>query len=160
MENIIKDNRLVSNYTFAKRFLSFVESVNIADACGYDEKESMLNIAKGLLKYQCKTAEDENEIAYLKRVGVYEEYTKPFLTTQDGVEIDEYEDNRFFWSCMDKPKIGEQVLQYSLNQVKRSKVNANRLYFIKKENCLDYIDLHVPRYSKKDLLDLKNNERD
>ena len=31
MENIIKDNRLVSNYTFAKRFLSFVESVNIAN---------------------------------------------------------------------------------------------------------------------------------
>lgn len=74
MDNPIKENRIVSDKTFAVRLLSFLKSVQVADACSEDEKESMINYAKKLLKYQCETATDEEEINYLKRVGAYEKF--------------------------------------------------------------------------------------
>lgn len=75
MENPIKENRLVCDYSFAKRLLSFAKQITTSDAYSYDEKESFISYAEKLLKYQCVTAICDKEIAYLKRVNVYEEYT-------------------------------------------------------------------------------------
>ena len=68
--NPIKDNRIVSDKTFALRLKSFIEEVNVNDACSFDEKEYLLNIANQLLKYQIETAINESEINYLKRLNL------------------------------------------------------------------------------------------
>lgn len=67
MENPIKDNRIVKDYTFALRFYNFVIDIKCGDACGEDEKNSMVSYAKNLLIYQIETATDKNEINYLNR---------------------------------------------------------------------------------------------
>lgn len=155
MTNIIKDNRLVSNHTFATRFLSFVESITVADACASDEKDAMVNTAKELLKYQCKTATDANEIAYLKRVGVYEEYTKPLLITEEGVEVREEDRNVLVFSCMKLPRTEEEPLLSRIGDPSRWRTNKNRVYFIDKENCERYIRMNSLRYSIQNLIDAK-----
>lgn len=154
MKNIIKDNRLVSNYTFATRLLSFVESITVSDACASDEKDAMVNTAKELLKYQCNTATDENEIEYLKRVGVYEKYTKPFLITEDGVEIDE-DDDIVLFSCMKKPRTGEQIMQFQVSNLNNK--NPDRLFFKRRDNCDLYIHMNTPIFSRQDLVNANIN---
>jgi hypothetical protein len=72
MENPIIDNRIVKDKTFALRFLSFVVSVEVADACSFEERESMVRYASSLLEYQLKTATDKEEIDYLERCGAKE----------------------------------------------------------------------------------------
>ena len=64
----IKDNRIVSNETFAIRFRNFIKDVHVNDACSEEEKEYLLNVANSLLNYQIQTATDEKEISYLKRL--------------------------------------------------------------------------------------------
>jgi len=66
--NPIKNNRIVSDKTFAIRFKNFIKDVNVNDACSYEEKEYLLNIADELLNYQIETACEESEINYLKRI--------------------------------------------------------------------------------------------
>jgi len=68
--NPIKDNRLVSDKTFAIRFKNFIEDIQVNDPCSEDEKEYLLAIAGRLLSYQIQTATDENEINYLKRLNL------------------------------------------------------------------------------------------
>jgi hypothetical protein len=68
--NPIKDNRIVSNETFAIRFKNFISDVNVNDACSFEEKEYLLNVANQLLKYQIETATDESEINYLKDLNL------------------------------------------------------------------------------------------
>jgi hypothetical protein len=64
----IKDNRIVSDETFAVRFKNFIKDVQVNDPASEEEKEYLLNVANRLLKYQIETATDESEISYLKRV--------------------------------------------------------------------------------------------
>jgi len=64
----IKNNRIVSNETFAVRFRNFIKDVHVNDACSEEEKEYLLNVANNLLNYQIQTATDEKEISYLKRL--------------------------------------------------------------------------------------------
>ena len=66
----IKDNRIVSNETFALRFRNFIKDVQVNDAASEEEKEYLLNVANQLLKYQIQTATDEKEINYLKRLNL------------------------------------------------------------------------------------------
>jgi hypothetical protein len=72
MENPIIDNRIVKDKTFALRFLSFAVSVEVADACSFEEKESMISYASSLLEYQIETATDKEEIDYLERCNAKE----------------------------------------------------------------------------------------
>ena len=64
----IKDNRIVSNETFAIRFRNFIKDVHVNDPASEEEKEYLLNVANNLLNYQIQTATDEKEISYLKRL--------------------------------------------------------------------------------------------
>lgn len=68
--NPIRDNRIVSDKTFAIRFKNFISDVNVNDACSEDEQEYLLNVANQLLKYQIQTAIDKSEIDYLKRLDL------------------------------------------------------------------------------------------
>lgn len=68
----IKDNRIVSDKTFAIRFRDFIKDVQVHDPASDDEKEYLLNIANQLLKYQIQTVTDESEINYLKRLNLYD----------------------------------------------------------------------------------------
>lgn len=66
----IKDNRIVSDETFAIRFKTFIEETEVSDPCSDDEKDYLLNVANRLLKYQIQTATDESEIDYLKSLNL------------------------------------------------------------------------------------------
>lgn len=68
---IIKDNRIVSDKTFAIRFCSFLDSIPKNWWMGqphlYEEYFYMKNIAKRLLKYQIQTIQ-ENEKQYFENI--------------------------------------------------------------------------------------------
>ena len=68
--NPIKDNRIISDETFAIRFKTFIEETEVSDPCSDDEKDYLLNVANRLLKYQIQTATDKSEIDYLKRLNL------------------------------------------------------------------------------------------
>jgi len=68
--NPIKDNRIVSDRTFAIRLKTFIEDTVVNDACSSDEKGYLLNVANRLLNYQIDTAADEGEVNYLKRLNL------------------------------------------------------------------------------------------
>ncbi len=67
LNNPIKDNRIVKDKTFALRLLSFALDTQCGDACGEDEKESMISYSTSLLKYQIETATEIYETTYLER---------------------------------------------------------------------------------------------
>lgn len=149
--SIIIDNRLVSNYTFANRLLSFVEGVNVADACSSDEKDMLINVAKKLLRHQVLTATDQDEINHLHRVNLFDKYSEPTLVTFDGVSLYEKE-NQALYSCMKNPPVGDQVLEYKFNdRFYPENLNPDRIFFFHKQNCLQYIDSRKPSISKMDL---------
>lgn len=70
--NPIKDNRLISSETFAvrlKQFLEWIPEKWITSQLHYiEEYNYMLQIANQLLNYQIQTADNEEEINYLKRL--------------------------------------------------------------------------------------------
>ena len=70
MENPIIDNRIVNDTTFALRFKNFIERVNVCDQPSEEEKEYLQRVAESLIKYQVETATDEEEVSYLKRLGL------------------------------------------------------------------------------------------
>ncbi len=67
MENPIKDNRIVSDKTFATRFVAFLKDVRVSDAMSDDELWYLRNVAEHLLSYQMHTVTDEDEKDYLNR---------------------------------------------------------------------------------------------
>jgi len=67
MNNPIVNNRIVSDYTFALRLLSFIENVEVSDLPGEEEKEYLISIANNLIRWQKMTAYTKTEIEYLKR---------------------------------------------------------------------------------------------
>lgn len=111
----------------------------------------MIHYAKTLLQYQCRTATDRDEIDYLKRVKVYEENTKPYFITHDGVELFVGK-QVIVYSCMKKPSHTDQVLHFKFrneNDVKSR--SMNRLFFVDKIKCEEYMDFNSPKISKSDL---------
>ena len=76
MENPIKDNRIVKDKTFALRLLGFALDTDCNDACGEDEKDSMVSYSTSLLKYQIDTATEQDEIDYLERCNAKETLKK------------------------------------------------------------------------------------
>lgn len=72
--NPIKDNRIVSDYTFAVRFKQFLKWIPkewwMSQPHYYEEFEYMKWVAESLLKYQTQTACDEYEIKYLKGLNL------------------------------------------------------------------------------------------
>ena len=74
--NPIINNRIVNSKTFAVRFKQFLEWIPkefyMSGPHILEEYEYMQIIADHLLKYQIQTATDEEEINYLKRLGLYD----------------------------------------------------------------------------------------
>lgn len=68
--NPIVDGRIVDNYTFAVRFKSFLDGVEVCDACSEDELEMLRNVAEDLLEWQIDTVTDPEEKDYLQRLGL------------------------------------------------------------------------------------------
>lgn len=68
MKNPIKNNRIVSNETFAIRFRDFIRNVQVHDCCSEEEKEYLLMVAQQLLDYQIETAIEQSELDYLDRI--------------------------------------------------------------------------------------------
>ena len=70
MENPIIDNRIVNDTTFAIRLKSFIDKVDVCDCMGEEEKEYIQRVAVKLIKYQVETSTNEEEVSYLKRLGL------------------------------------------------------------------------------------------
>ena len=64
---IIIDNRIVNDTTFALRLLTFLDKVEVYDLMSEEELEYLQRVAKNLLKHQVNTCTDDAELAYLKR---------------------------------------------------------------------------------------------
>lgn len=65
--NIIKENRIVSDETFATRFVSFLKDIQVNDPWSEEELEYMRIVAKSLLLHQANTATEKEEKDYLHR---------------------------------------------------------------------------------------------
>lgn len=65
--DIIKDNRIVSEHTFATRFVSFLKEIEVNDQMGQEELEYMRLVANSLLRHQYNTATKPEEKEYLDR---------------------------------------------------------------------------------------------
>lgn len=48
----------------------FVEDVQACDCMSEEEKDYILMVANDLIKYQVETATEEDEVNYLKRLGL------------------------------------------------------------------------------------------
>lgn len=70
MENPIIDNIIVNDTTFAIRLKSFIDNVDVCDCMGEEEKEYLQRVAVKMIKYQVETATNEEEVSYLKRLGL------------------------------------------------------------------------------------------
>lgn len=67
MKNPIKDNRVVSDRTFARRFKSFLKDVEPNCAMGAEELDYLKTVADELLAYQLHTCPEE-ERPYHKNI--------------------------------------------------------------------------------------------
>jgi hypothetical protein len=61
MENPIKDNRIVNDYTFARRFKGFLEGVEPGCMMGAEELDYLRRVADKLLQYQLHTCPDDEK---------------------------------------------------------------------------------------------------
>lgn len=70
MKNPIIDSRIVSDKTFAIRLYKFVNSVQVNDMAGEEEKEYILGVAKRLIAHQKATINTSAESDYFRMVGL------------------------------------------------------------------------------------------
>lgn len=70
LKNPIKDNRIVSDFTFAARLKNFLEDIKPMDAIGSEELEYFKHVADLLLEWQLKTCSDQSELDYFKNLGI------------------------------------------------------------------------------------------
>lgn len=70
MNNPIIDNRIVSDKTFAIRLYKFLDSVQVNDMAGEEEKEYLLRVASRLLAYQRSTITSTSEREYFRNLGL------------------------------------------------------------------------------------------
>lgn len=66
----IVDGRLVESYTFAVRLKNFLKGITVSDPCSEEELEMLTTVADDLLDWQISTVTDQEEIDYLKRLGL------------------------------------------------------------------------------------------
>lgn len=160
MENPIKNNRLVSDQTFAIRLNNFLKDLQVNDASSFEEKEYFQTVANDLIRYQCLTASEKEEINYLIMMNVYHENVTPIFVTEDGKAIF-YDDKIELYSCLKTPGNGDSILKISSNKVlkdlKRYIERGNRVYFIDLQKCKDYMDYNTPKYSQRDIDEIKRN---
>lgn len=71
MDNPIKDNRIVSDTTFALRLKNFIEKVNVCDQPSEEEKEYLLKVTEKLIAYQIQTVRTKEELEYFKNNGLW-----------------------------------------------------------------------------------------
>lgn len=69
-------NRLVSDYTFAKRFVEFLKGIKVSDLPSMEELVYISKVAKDLFEYQVETASDKNECDYLNRLNSIEDLSR------------------------------------------------------------------------------------
>ena len=72
--NIIKENRIVSDRTFATRFLGFLKDIQVNDPMSAEELEYLRRVANSLLVHQKNTCTEKQELDYLNTVhskGIY-----------------------------------------------------------------------------------------
>jgi hypothetical protein len=65
--NIIKENRIVSDKTFATRFVSFLKDIQVNDPMSDEELEYLRRVAHSLLLHQYNTCTEKEELNYLDR---------------------------------------------------------------------------------------------
>jgi hypothetical protein len=65
--SIIINKRIVSDKTFATRFVSFLKDIQVNDPMSEDELEYLKEVAYELLKHQDKTCTQNEERNYLER---------------------------------------------------------------------------------------------
>ena len=70
MKNPIIDSRIVSDKTFAIRLYKLVNSVQVNDMAGEEEKEYILGVAKRLIAHQKATINTSAESDYFRMVGL------------------------------------------------------------------------------------------
>ena len=70
MNNPIIDNRIVSDKTFAIRLYKFLDSVQVNDMAGEEEKEYLLRVASRLLANQRSTITSTSEREYFRNLGL------------------------------------------------------------------------------------------
>lgn len=70
MSNPIIDNRIVSDKTFAVRLYKFLDSVQVNDMAGEEEKEYLLGVAKRLIAHQKATINTASESDYFRMIGL------------------------------------------------------------------------------------------
>ena len=63
--NIIKDNRIVSDRTFATRFVSFLKEIQVNDPMSEEELDYLRMVANKLLLHQSNTCVEQDERKYL-----------------------------------------------------------------------------------------------
>ncbi len=144
--------------TFALRLLNFATKSEFFDAPSEEERDSFIRYAKKLLQYQCING-SESDIEYLKNLGVYDEYNKAHLKTEDGFSFYEYLDSgndTILYSCMKNPKSDETIVK---NKYFKIKINNKRVYFVSEEECLKYLIMNTPIYSRKDVEELLKNNK-
>ena len=66
--NIIKENRIVSDRTFATRFLGFLKDIQVNDPMSAEELEYLRRVANSLLVHQKNTCTEKQELDYLNTV--------------------------------------------------------------------------------------------
>lgn len=62
---VIKDNRIVSDKTFAIRFHNFLKDIKVNDPSSEEELEYLKHVAKQLIIHQINTVGDESEKQYI-----------------------------------------------------------------------------------------------
>lgn len=70
MKNPIIDNRIVSDKTFAIRLYKFLDSVQVNDMSGEEEKDYLLGVANRLIAHQKATINTASESEYFKKLGL------------------------------------------------------------------------------------------
>jgi hypothetical protein len=65
--NIIRENRIVSDKTFATRLVSFLKDIKVNDQSSQEELEYLRSVSNALLLYQANTCTEREELNYLER---------------------------------------------------------------------------------------------
>ena len=73
---IIKDNRIVSDRTFAIRLINFLRDIKVNDPASEEELSYLKHVADRLLVHQRNTAVHEGEKLYLESCWPFEKYEK------------------------------------------------------------------------------------
>lgn len=159
IENPIKDNRIVSDMTFAVRLCGFLDDISVADACSEEELDYLRSVATKLLTYQFQTTTEEDELDYINRIfDRFSKYMEKSVTTEDGYTFYRGENVRLF-SCMREPqKSDDNTIMFHVNSILQGGINPNRVFFKEEVNKDKYIEDNLIQYSKKDLEELIKNK--